>query len=246
LDTNTEGRIALVRRFPRGACLFITPFNFPLNLVAHKIAPAIAVGAPFVLKPAPQCPETAMKLGRILLDAGWPAEAFAVLPCSNEVAESLVRDERFAVLSFTGSAKVGWHLKSISGKKHCVLELGGNSGVIVAADADLPWAAARIAWGAYYYSGQVCISVQRIFVQDKVYDRFKDLVLKNIAELNTGDPKDEKTDIGPLIDVKAAERVEDWIKEAVSRGAKVLVGGKREGDRLRPTLLENVPETCKV
>ncbi|MBI3549606.1 MAG: aldehyde dehydrogenase family protein [Elusimicrobia bacterium] len=246
LDANTEGRVALVRRFPRGACLFITPFNFPLNLVAHKVAPAMAVGAPFVLKPAPHAPKTARKLAEAIAAAGWPEEAFAVLPCSNEVAETLVRDDRFAVLSFTGSANVGWHLRSIAGKKHCVLELGGNASVIVAADADVPWAAARAAWGAYYYSGQVCISVQRVLVHEKVYAPFKDLFLKNIAELVSGDPKDEKTDIGPLIDQKAAERVDAWIHEAVSGGGKMLAGGVRMGDRIPPTLVESPPQQCKL
>ena len=246
LDANTEGRGAIIRRFPRGACLFIAPFNFPLNLVAHKVAPAIAVGAPFVLKPAPQAPKTALMLGRLLLEAGWPAEAFAILPCSNEIAESLVRDDRFAVLSFTGSAKVGWHLKSICGKKHCVLELGGNAAVVVGADADLPWAAARIAWGAYVYSGQTCISVQRIFAHERIYDRFKELLLKNISELKVGEAKNEKTDVAPLIDSKAAERVDEWIRDAVTRGGKLLAGGKREGRLITPALVEDAPEACRL
>src|SRR5579883_302739 len=231
LDPNTEGRVALTRRAPRGPALFITPFNFPLNLVAHKIAPAIAVGVPFVLKPAPQAPNTALKLAELIEAAGWPKDAMAVVSCPVEAAEALVRDERLAILSFTGSAKVGWHLKSIAGKKHVLLELGGNAGVFVGADADIPWAAARCAWGAYYYSGQVCISVQRIFVEKKAYAEFKDLFLKNVAELKSGDPLDEKTDVGPLIDQKNAERVEDWIKEAVAAGGKILAGGKRDGDR---------------
>lgn len=246
LDANSEGRVALTRRFPRGPALFITPFNFPLNLVAHKVAPAIAVGAPFVLKPAPQAPRTALKLAELIMSAGWPAEGMAVVSAPIEVAEALVRDDRFAILSFTGSAKVGWHLKSIAGKKHVVLELGGNAGVVVAADADIPWAAARCAWGAYYYSGQVCISVQRILVEAPVYEEFKDLLLKNIAELKEGDPMDEKTDIGPLINEEAAARVESWIKEAVTAGGKVLVGGKRRGDRIPATLVENVPDECKL
>lgn len=246
LDANTEGRMSFVRRFPRGPALFITPFNFPLNLVAHKVAPAIAVGASFVLKPAPHAPRTALKLGQVILAAGWPREAIAVVSAPIEAAEALVKDERFGVLSFTGSAKVGWHLKAIAGKKHVVLELGGNAGVVVASDADIPWAAARCAWGAYYYSGQVCISVQRLFVEAKVYDEFKDLLLKNIAELKIGDPMDEKTDIGPLIDEAAAIRVESWIKEAAAAGGKVLVGGPRDKDRIPPTLVEGVPAACKL
>ena len=246
LDANSEGRIALTRRFPRGAALLIAPFNFPLNLVAHKVAPAIAVGAPFVLKPAPQAQRTAQMLGQLVLAAGWPAEAMAVVDCSNDVAEALARDERFGVLSFTGSAKVGWHLKSVAGKKHVVLELGGNAGVFVAADADLPWAAARCAWGAYYYSGQVCISVQRIFVEAPVYAEFQKLLLANIQALVVGDPADEKTDIGPLIDDKSAERVEIWVKEAVSGGGCLLAGGRRQGRTIGATLIEDAPASCKL
>ncbi len=246
LDANSEGRIALTRRFPRGPALFITPFNFPLNLVAHKVAPAIAVGTPFVLKPAPAAPRTALKLAALILASGWPEEAMAVVSAPIEAAEALVRDERFGVLSFTGSAKVGWFLKSIAGKKHVVLELGGNAGVLVASDADVPWAAARCAWGAYYYSGQVCISVQRILVEAPVYAEFKDLFLKNVAELKTGDPMDENTDIGPLIDEAAAVRVESWIQEAVAGGGKLVLGGKRSGDRVAPTLVEDAPDSCKL
>ncbi|MBI5631398.1 MAG: aldehyde dehydrogenase family protein [Elusimicrobia bacterium] len=246
LDPNAEGRLALVRRFPRGPALFITPFNFPLNLVAHKVAPAMAVGIPFVLKPAPQAPRTAIKLAEVVRAAGWPEEAMAVAVVSNEEAEALVRDERFKILSFTGSAKVGWHIKSLAGKKHVLLELGGNAGVLVAADADVPWAAARSAWGAYYYSGQVCISVQRIYVEAPVYGEFKDLLLKNIAELRIGAPLDENTDIAPLISQEAAERVEAWIEEAVKGGGRVLRGGKRQGSLLPPTLIENAPETCRL
>lgn len=246
LDANTEGRIALTKRVPRGPGLFITPFNFPLNLVAHKVAPALAVGMPFVLKPAPQAPRTALKLAQIIKNAGWPSESMAVVSAPVEAAEALVRDDRLSVLSFTGSDKVGWHLKSIAGKKHVLLELGGNAGVFVASDADVPWAAARCAWGAFYYSGQVCISVQRILVEAPVYEEFKDLLLKNIAELKIGDPMDEKTDIGPLIDTKSADRVASWIKEAVEGGGKVLCGGKRTNDVISPTLVENAPASCKL
>ncbi len=246
LDAGSEGRLAFVRRFPKGACLFICPFNFPLNLVAHKVAPAIAVGAPFVLKPAPQAPKTAAKLAGILREAGWPEESFAVVDCDNETAESLVREGPFEVVSFTGSAKVGWHLKAIAGRKHVALELGGNAGAVVAAAADVPWAAARCAWGAYYYSGQVCISVQRLFVEEAVYEEFKDLFLRNAGELVTGKVDDPKTDIGPLIDDRSAERVESWIQEAVKGGGKVLMGGKRTGRVIEPTLIENVPKGCKL
>lgn len=246
LDSNSEGRMALTRRFARGPALFITPFNFPLNLVAHKVAAAIAVGVPFVLKPAPAAPKTAQKLGELIIASGWPQDAIAVVTASNQEAEVLVRDERFGVMSFTGSAAVGWHLKSIAGKKHVVLELGGNAGVFIASDADIPWAAARCAWGAYYYSGQVCISVQRIIVEAPVYKEFKDLLLKNIAELKIGEPLDEKTDIGPLISEEAARRVESWIDEAVKAGGKMLTGGKRQGALIPPTLIEDAPENAKI
>lgn len=246
LDANGEGRLAVVRRFPKGPCLLITPFNFPINLVAHKVAPAIAVGAPFLLKPAPQAPRCGKLLGELVREAGYPDEAFAVCPCGNDVAEALVKDDRFAVLSFTGSAAVGWKLKSIAGKKHVLLELGGNGSVIVGPDADLNWAAARCAWGAYYYSGQVCISVQRIFVHEKVYDQFKQLFLKNVAELKLGDPKDERTDVGPLIDDRSAERIEAWVGEAVAAGGRTVLAGKRQGRLIAPTLVEDVPAKCKL
>jgi acyl-CoA reductase-like NAD-dependent aldehyde dehydrogenase len=246
LDPPGEGRLALTRRFARGPALLITPFNFPLNLVAHKVAPAIAVGVPFALKPAPQAPRTALALAKLIKESGWPSESMAVVNCPLEAAEALVRDDRFGVLSFTGSAKVGWRLKSIAGKKHVVLELGGNAGAFVAADADVPWAAARCAWGAYYYSGQVCISVQRILVEAPVYEEFKSLLLSNIAELKVGDPAKDDTDVGPLIDARSAERVQSWIDEAVSAGGKVLAGGPRRGETLPPTLIEGVPASCKL
>lgn len=245
-DPASEGRLALVRRFPRGPCLFITPFNFPLNLVAHKAAPAMAVGAPFLLKPAPQAPRTARRLGELLLEAGWPQEGFAVVPCSNEEAEALVQDERFAVLSFTGSAKVGWKLKSLAGRKHVVLELGGNACALVCADADLAWAAARCAMGAFSYAGQVCISVQRILVEAPVYDDFKRLFLEKTRALRVGPPEDESTDVGPLIDAAAAGRVEAWVQEAVSGGARLVCGGERRGDLLAPAVLEGVPTGCRL
>lgn len=246
LDAGGEGRLAMIRRVPKGPCLFITPFNFPLNLAAHKVAPAMAVGAPFLLKPAPQAPKTAEKFSKVIRASGWPADAFAVLSTSNEAAEALVRDDRFAVLSFTGSAGVGWKLKALSPRKHVVLELGGNAGAVVAADAEIPWAAARCAWGAFYYMGQVCISVQRIFVEEPVYERFKGLFLKNVLELKAGDPEDEAVDIGPLIDGRAADRVEAWIQEAVSKGGRLLSGGKREGNLIHPTVVEDPPPDCRL
>lgn len=246
LDANSEGRYAVIKRVPRGPALFITPFNFPLNLVAHKVAPAVAVGLPFVLKPDPRCPKTAEKLIGLLVDAGWPPEAAIVVGGPLPAAEALVRDERFRIFSFTGSTSVGWKLKTLAVKAHSCLELGGNAAVFVGNDADLPWAAARCAWGAFYYSGQVCISVQRIYVEQLVHAEFRRLLVENIKLLVIGDPMDEKTDIGPLIDERTAIRVEEWLKEAVARGAKLWTGGPRNGLVIPPSLLEGVPADCKL
>ncbi|MCR4296278.1 MAG: aldehyde dehydrogenase family protein [Elusimicrobia bacterium] len=246
LDSGSEGRSALVKRVPRGPAMFITPFNFPLNLVAHKVAPAVAVGLPFVLKPDPRGPKSAEKLIGLLVDAGWPAEAAIVVGGPLPAAEALVRDERFRIFSFTGSVPVGWKLKTLAVKAHSCLELGGNAAVFVGKDADLPWAAARCAWGAFYYSGQVCISVQRIFVEKEVHAEFRRLLVENIKLLVIGDPADEKTDIGPLIDEKTALRVEEWLKEAVGKGAKLWTGGPRQGKVIPPSLLEGVPADCRL
>jgi len=246
LEPGSEGRLALTRRVPRGPALLISPFNFPLNLVAHKVAPAIAVGAPYVHKPASCARRVADELGRLVVESGWPAEAMAVAKLGGDAAEALVKDERFGLLSFTGSGEVGWRLKSLAGKKAVLLELGGNAGVFVDEGADLELAAARCAWGGNAYAGQVCIKVQRIFVLDKVYARFKALLLDKVAGLKLGDPWDEKTDVGPLITQAEAERVESWVEEAVSAGAKTLCGGRRKGDLFEPTILEDVPERCRV
>lgn len=246
LDAGSEGRYAMVKRVPRGPAMFITPFNFPLNLVAHKVGPAVAVGLPFVLKPDPRCPKTAEKLIGLLVDAGWPAEAAIVVGGPLPAAEALVRDERFRIFSFTGSVPVGWKLKALAVKAHACLELGGNAAVFVGKDADLPWAAARCAWGAFCYSGQTCISVQRIYVEKEVHAEFRRLLVENIKLLVVGDPADEKTDIGPLIDEKSAVRVEEWLKEAVGKGAKLWTGGPRKGLVIPPSLLEGVPADCRL
>lgn len=248
LDTlpASEGRIGLVKRFPRGTVIGITPFNFPINLVAHKVAPAIAAGCPIILKPAPQAPLTALMLGKILSRLGLPEGAFSVLPCANDVAETLVRDERAATISFTGSAKVGWHLASIAGKKRVLLELGGNAAVIVEPDADLENAAQRIVTGAFANAGQVCIKVQRVFAHEKIADKLLARLLERTAQLGIGDPSHEDVLIGPLIDENNALRVEAWVQEAVKQGANVLSGGVRDGLFYRPTWLTDVPETSKV
>jgi len=246
LTPGMDHHLSLARRFPIGPVLGITPFNFPLNLVAHKLAPCLAAGNPMVLKPAPQTPLTSLLLAEVVLEAGLPPGALSVVPCENAVAEQMVTDDRFKVLSFTGSAPVGWMLKAKSGKKRVLLELGGNAGVIVEPDADLDVAAARCAAGGYAYSGQTCISVQRVFVHESVYDRFVERFVARVKTLTTGDPAEEKTVIGPLIDEAAAKRVEQWIQEAAAQGARVLTGGKRAGAVVEATVLADVTPAMKV
>lgn len=242
----TDSHLGILRRFPIGPVLGITPFNFPLNLVAHKVAPALAAGNPILIKPAPQTPLTALLLGEVATEAGVPPGGLNVLPCENHVAEQLVVDQRFKLLSFTGSAAVGWMLKEKCGKKKVVLELGGNAGVIIEPDADLEYAAQRCAAGGFGYAGQTCISVQRIFVHQSVADLFTTKLLLQVARLKAGDPSDEATVIGPLIDERAAHRVEEWIGEAVAQGARVLLGGKRRASIVEATVLSNVTPTMKV
>ncbi|MGQ0812740.1 MAG: aldehyde dehydrogenase family protein [Nitrospiraceae bacterium] len=241
-----ESYLGLVRRFPIGPILGVTPFNFPLNLVAHKVAPALAAGNPIVIKSAPQTPLTALFLGEVVMAAGLAAGGLSVLSCDNQVAEYLVADPRFKLLSFTGSAAVGWMLKAKCGKKRVVLELGGNAGVIVEPDADLDYAAHRCAIGGYTYAGQSCISVQQIFVHQSVLDLFTTKLLMQVARLKAGDPGDDKTIIGPLIDQAAAARIEDWVGEAVAQGGRILLGGKRTGAIMGATVLTDVTPTMKV
>jgi len=245
-EASGEHRFALVRRFPRGPVAAITPFNFPLNLVAHKVAPALACGATMVLKPAPQAPLSALNLARLVHEAGAPAGMLNVLLCSVEVAQPLVTDDRFKLLSFTGSAAVGWSLKPKAGKKRVVLELGGNAGVAIHFDAALDYAAERCALGGFSYAGQSCISVQRAFVHRRVFDEFTEKFLHRVRQLRVGDPLDEATDVGPMISQREAERAESWIKEAVEGGAKVLMGGERDGAVLQPTVLTNTRPEMKV
>jgi acyl-CoA reductase-like NAD-dependent aldehyde dehydrogenase len=241
-----QGRWGIVRRFPLGPIAAITPFNFPLNLVAHKIAPAIAAGCTMVLKPAPQTPLTALLLAEAVQNTGWPAGALNVLPLSNEDAGLLVRDERLRMLTFTGSSAVGWQLKSEAGKKRVALELGGNAAVIVHSDADLDEAAERCAIGGFSYAGQSCIAVQRVLVQQSVYDQFLERFLVQVRALKTGDPMDEAVTIGPLIREQDAIRAEEWVREAVSAGAKLLVGGRRQGSLMEATVLTNTRPEMRV
>jgi acyl-CoA reductase-like NAD-dependent aldehyde dehydrogenase len=246
-DPTATGRLAVVRRFPRGPVLGIAPFNFPLNLVAHKVAPAVAVGAPIIVKPAPATPLTALLLGELLAETDLPAGMFSVLPMPNDRVADLVSDPRLPVVSFTGSGPVGWRLKEQLPRKHVVLELGGNAAVVVCADfPDLDWAAQRIATFSNYQAGQSCIAVQRVFADQHVADALTERTVDAVRALRTGDPADEDADVGPMISEDAARRVEAWVGEAVDRGARVLAGGVRRGTEYQPTVLADVPAGVRV
>jgi acyl-CoA reductase-like NAD-dependent aldehyde dehydrogenase len=246
-DPGAEGRMALVRRVSRGPVLGIAPFNFPLNLVAHKVAPAIATGSPIVVKPAPRTPLSALLLGELLAETDLPAGAFSVLPVGNEETVALVADPRLPVVSFTGSGPVGWSIADSAPRKQVVLELGGNAAAVVCADwPDLAFAASRIALFGNYQAGQSCIAVQRVIVDRAVAEEFLPLLLDAVAALRTGDPHDPDVEVGPMVDESAAVRVEEWIGEAVSGGARLLTGGKRDGATFSPTVLSEVPAGAKV
>ncbi|GAB2960556.1 aldehyde dehydrogenase family protein [Micromonospora polyrhachis] len=249
-DPTALGRLALIRRVPRGPVLGIAPFNFPLNLVAHKVAPALAVGAPIVVKPAPATPLTALLLGEILAETELPAGMFSVLPMTNDRSAELVQDPRLPVVSFTGSGPVGASIRRSVPDKHVTLELGGNAATLIcadwASDEDLNRAAERIATFANYQAGQSCIAVQRVYVHEWLYDGFLPRLVSAVRAQRIGDPFDETTDVGPLIDEAAARRVEQWVDEAVTAGAHILVGGRREGASYPPTVLTDVPAGAKV
>lgn len=249
-DAGGTGRLAYTRRFPYGPVLGIAPFNFPLNLCAHKIAPAIAAGTPIILKPAPKTPLSGLILGELLAETDLPAGSWSVLPVPDERMPDLVRDERLPVISFTGSGPVGWSILDSVPRKRVTLELGGNGAAVVLADyaseADLDWAAQRIATFSNYQGGQSCISVQRVIADASVYDRLVPKIVTAVEALRTGDPSDPATDVGPLVNEEAAQRVESWVDEAVSRGARLLTGGKREGATYAPTVLEGVPADTQL
>lgn len=242
----TEGREAHIRRVPLGPITGITPFNFPMNLVAHKVAPALAAGCSIIIRPATQTPVSALKLGEIIMESGWPQNAFIVVPSTTSDAAPLVEDDRIKMLTFTGSPAVGWMLKGKAGMKRVALELGGNAGVIIHDDADIDYAAERVAWGGFSYSGQSCISVQRVYAQENVYDEFVEKLIPRVQALKVGDPLDEDTDIGPLIDKGASERVEKWVQEAKKEGAEVLAGGERDGNLMQPTVMASLKEDMLV
>lgn len=246
ISAGSRGRRGFTKRVPIGVCSFISPFNFPLNLAAHKVAPAIAAGCPFVLKPASRTPIGALIIGEVLAQTSLPKGAFSILPCHREGADLFTTDDRFKLLSFTGSPDIGWELKARAGKKRVVLELGGNAACVVDKDADIDDAIERIIFGAFYQSGQSCIGVQRLYVHSAIYDNFKQRLVTKTTHLIKGDPKDEKTFIGPMISEKEAERLETWIADAVERGATLLCGGKRSGAMLDPTWVENAPKGCNL
>lgn len=252
LDTEPggEGRLALTRRVPRGPVLAITPFNFPLNLVAHKVAPALAVGAPVVIKPAPSTPLSSLLLGGLLAETDLPDGSWSVLPVPNAAMDSLVADERLPVVSFTGSGPVGWQIRDAAPRKHVTLELGGNAAVILcadfASDADLDWAAERVAVFGTYQGGQSCVSVQRVLVHESLRLRFIERLEERVRSMVGGDPRKPDTDVGPLIDESAARRVEEWVAEAQHGGATILCGGRRDGCTVEPTLITDVDPDAKV
>ena len=241
-----EGRIAHVRRVPLGPVAGITPFNFPLMLVAHKIAPALAAGNPIVVRPASQTPISALLIADLVVEAGWPEGGISVVPSATDAAAPLVEDDRVKLLTFTGSPAVGWALKARAGRKRVALELGGNAPVVVDLGADPAYAAERIAWGATVQSGQSCISVQRVYVHDALWDEVVPAIVERMRDFVAGDPLDEKTDVGPLVDEAAAQRVDAWVSEARAGGARVLCGGEREGTLWQPTVLADVQEEMQV
>jgi glyceraldehyde-3-phosphate dehydrogenase (NADP+) len=248
LDLNgaSRGRTGITRRFPIGPIAAISPFNFPLNLAAHKLAPAIASGNPIVLKPPSRDPLTMLTVAEIIAEAGLPEGSVSILPMTRELGDRMVGDERFKVLTFTGSPAVGWKIKERAGKKKVVLELGGNAGVIVDRSADLEWAVRRILVGAFSYAGQVCISVQRVFVHEAVWDDFMGRFLEAARGLKVGDPLDPATDVGPMVDAGAVARTQAWVDEARSMGGRVLLGGRADGAHFSPTILADVPASAGV
>ena len=246
ISPRAKGYQGIWKRVPIGPCSFVSPFNFPLNLAAHKIAPAIAVGCPFVMKPASRTPLGAIIMGEVLAETDLPKGAFSILPAHREGADLFTEDERLKLLSFTGSPAVGWDLKAKAGKKKVVLELGGNAAVIIDRDADLDDALERVIFGAFYQSGQSCIGVQRILIHAEIYDKFRDMLVARTKALVSGDPKDRNVFIGPMISEGEASRLDSWIQEAVAKGATLLCGGERKGAMLEATLLDNVDRNTKL
>jgi len=242
----SKGRVGITRRFPIGPIAAISPFNFPLNLAAHKVSPAIASGNTIVLKPPSKDPLTMLTVAEIIEEAGPPAGSVSILPMTRELGDKMVADDRFKLLTFTGSPSVGWRMKERAGKKKVVLELGGNAGVIVDKSADLDWAVRRLLVGAFTYAGQVCISVQRMFVHEDIWDELMKRFVEGAKSIKIGDPLDPETELGPMVDGAAAERTQRWVDEAVAMGGKILLGGKADGTFFPPTILTDVPPTAQV
>ena len=242
----SKGRIGITRRFPIGPIAGISPFNFPLNLAAHKLAPAIASGNPIVLKPPSKDPLTMLTVAEIVEEAGAPAGSVSILPMTRELGDRMVADDRFKLLSFTGSPSVGWRMKERAGKKKVILELGGNAGVIIDKTADLDWAVRRCLVGGFTYAGQVCISVQRMFIHEAVWDAFLERFVAGAKAIRSGDPLDPETELGPMVDGAAASRTQRWVDEALAMGGKALLGGKADGTFFPPTILTDVPSTAQV
>ncbi|HEY8817420.1 MAG TPA: aldehyde dehydrogenase family protein, partial [Candidatus Limnocylindrales bacterium] len=242
----SKDRVGITRRFPIGPIAAISPFNFPLNLAAHKLSPAIASGNPIILKPPSKDPLTMLAVAEIIEAAGVPAGSVSILPMTRELGDRMVADPRFKLLTFTGSPSVGWRMKERAGKKRVVLELGGNAGVIVDKTADLDWAVKRCLVGGFGYAGQVCISVQRAFIHEDIWDTFMARFVEGARALNVGDPLDPTTDLGPMVDATAAGRTQRWVDEAIALGGKLLLGGKADGTYFPPTILTDVPPTAQV
>lgn len=246
MASSTEGKEGYIKRFPKGIVLAITPFNFPLNLVAHKLAPAIAVGSPFILKPSSKTPVVAYKLAKFILEAGYPEEAVNYVPAKSSKVKILLENPDIKIVSFTGSSEVGWEIKRIAYNKQVTLELGGNAAVLIHKDADIDLAAVKCSIGGFYYAGQSCISVQRIIVYEEIYEEFKERLIEEVKKLKVGDPEEEDTFVGPIIDEDSLIRIENWVQEAKEKGAKVILGGKREGNFYLPTIIEDVKRDMKV
>jgi len=246
LSAQTKQRWGLVRRFPIGTISAITPFNFPLNLVAHKVAPALASGNTVVLRPSSQVPITSIILGEIVAESGYPAGGLNIVPSGYQAAEALLTDDRVKMVTFTGSPAIGWELKKKAFQKKVTLELGGNAAVVIEPDCDLDYALTRTVVGSFSYAGQVCISIQRIFLHEKIYDRFMAAFEAKTKGLKMGDPLAEDTDVGPMIDEQAAKKTEEWVDEARDKGALIVCGGKRQGSFFEPTILENVIPELRI
>lgn len=246
ISERSKNRMGIHKHFPIGPVLGISPFNFPLNLIAHKVAPALAVGNPIIIKPSAKTPLTALLLGEVISRSGWPSGGFSVFPCASTLAEKMAADERFKMLTFTGSAEVGWRLKQIAGKKRVTLELGGNAGAIIDSGENLDYVVKRCIVSAFSFSGQICISLQRLFINNKIYDDFLSSFVDAIKTLKKGDPIDEDTRLGPMIDEQAARRIESWVNEAVREGAALVAGGGRSGAFYESTVIANTTPRMKL